>query len=179
MNSGGVKMSVRDNDKRNAIYVAHRPALLAYARSLSRSRTEAEDLVQEAFIHFSPEHADAALSPRAYLVRIVRNLAFNLKKRKRYEDRQACDSLPFWALPQPVDTPEQHVLFCDQVRNAASILTTMTDDTRIIVEMYRFDGYTLQEIADRLDLSVSTVHRLLKAAMARLAEGMNREVGSR
>ncbi|MNO09217.1 RNA polymerase sigma factor [compost metagenome] len=53
----------------------------------------------------------------------------------------------------------------------------MPDETRVIVEMYRFDGYTLQEIADRLDLSTATVHRLLKAAMARLAEQMNTGIG--
>ncbi len=170
-------MSVRDNDKRNAIYVAHRPALLAYARLLSGSRAEAEDLVQEAFVRFSLEHAEVALSPRAYLVRIIRNLAFNLKKRKRYENQQVCENLPFWGQPQPVDTPEEHSLFCDQVRSVASILSTMSDDARIVVEMYRFDGYTLQEIADRLDLSIATVHRLLKAAMARLAEQMDTGIG--
>lgn len=170
-------MSVRDNDKRNAIYIAHRPALLAYARLLSGSRAEAEDLVQEAFIRFSPEHADTALSPRAYLVRIIRNLAFNLKKRKRYESQQASENLPYWGQPQPVDTPEQHALFCDQVRSVASILSAMPEDARVVVEMYRFDGYTLQEIADRLDLSVATVHRLLKTAMARLAEQMNTGIG--
>lgn len=170
-------MCLRDNDKRNAIYIAHRPALLAYARLLAGSRAEAEDLVQEAFIRFSPEHADTALSPRAYLVRIIRNLAFNLKKRKRYESQQVCENLPFWGQPQPVDTPEQHALFCDQVRSVASILADMPDQTRTVVEMYRFDGYTLQEIADRLDLSVATVHRLLKTAMSRLAEQMDKGIG--
>ncbi|HEV7318372.1 MAG TPA: RNA polymerase sigma factor [Ensifer sp.] len=170
-------MTAGDKDKRKAIYIAHRPALLAYARLLSGSRAEAEDLVQEAFIRFSPEHADTALSPRAYLVRIIRNLAFNLKKRRRYESQQASDNLPFWGRPQPVDTPEQHVLFGDQVRSATSILAAMSDDARTIVEMYRFDGYTLQEIADRLDLSVATVHRMLKTAMAELAERMDAGVG--
>lgn len=170
-------MSGRKNDKRNAIYIAHRPALLAYARQLSGSRVEAEDLVQEAFVRFSPEHADNTISPRAYLLRIVRNLAFNLKKRKIYESRQASENLPFWGLPQPTDTPEQHVLFCDQVRNVASILESMADETRMIVELYRFDGYTLQQIADRLDLSVATVHRTLRTAMAQLAEQMNDGIG--
>ncbi|HEV7307241.1 RNA polymerase sigma factor [Ensifer sp.] len=170
-------MSAGDKDKRKAIYIAHRPALLAYARLIAGSRAEAEDLVQEAFIRFSPEHADTTLSPRAYLIRIVRNLAFNLKKRRRYESLQAVENLPFWGQPQPMDTPEQHVLFCDQVRSVTSILATMPDDVRTIVEMYRFDGYTLQEIADHLDLSVATVHRQLKTAMARLAEHMDTGIG--
>lgn len=164
-----------DNDKRNAIYIAHRRELLAYAQFLSGSRAEAEDLVQEAFVRFPQEGAGTISSPRAYLMRTVRNLAYNLIKRRNYEIQQASESPPFWGQPQQVSTPEQHLLFCDQVRSAASALAAMPDETRMVVEMYRFDGCTLQEIADRLDLSVATVHRMLKAAMARLAEEMDTE----
>lgn len=161
----------------NTIYVMHRQALLAYARQLVDSQTDAEDLVQEAFTRFSQDHADVVLSHRAYLVRIIRNLAFNLKKRRRYEDRQVSENPPFWGGPQTVHTPEQHALVRDHIRGLAAILATMPDDTRVIVEMYRFDGYTLQEIADHLELSVTTVHRLLKAAMTQLAAQVSSDIG--
>jgi RNA polymerase sigma factor (sigma-70 family) len=170
---GRGQMGIHDDDKRYAIYRAHRADLVKFATPIAGSREEAEDIVQEAFVRFTPGHAANAILPRAYLTRIVRNLALNLRKRKTLEKRHVQDDVPYWGVPQAVQTPEQHMLYEDQVKRVAFILSQMPDQSRIAVEMHRFDGCTMEEIAERLGTSVSSVHRLLRSAMAELTSRLN------
>lgn len=166
-------MGVRDADARRMLYVTHRAALIEYAAFLLGTREGAEDLVQEAFIRLDPAEATQVAAPRAYLFRIVRNLAFNLRRRRRLEKEHAAEDLSSgWAAPQPIETPEQRLLMAERLRRLARILDAMPRETRAIVEMYRFEGRTLEQIGQALGLSVATVHRRLRSAMADITEGL-------
>jgi RNA polymerase sigma-70 factor (ECF subfamily) len=165
-------MGIRENDKRYTTYLTHRVDLIKYATPILGSREEAEDVVQEAFLRFVPREADNPTTLKVYLFRIVRNLALDVKRRKRLDVRETPDDTPFWGLPQEHDTPEQYALFCDQVRQVSLILSAMPAQTRIALEMHRFGGYRMEEIAAHLGTSVATVHRLVRAGLAEFAEKM-------
>ncbi len=163
-------MGVRDADDRRTLYVSHRGPLVEYAAFLLGSREGAEDLVQEAFVRLEPAAVARVASPRAYLFRVVRNLAFNLRRRRRLESTHGTpDAIPSWAAPQLLETPEQRLLLIERVRRLSDLLDRMPEGTRAIVEMYRFEGHTLDEIASALGISVATTHRRLRAALAALA----------
>lgn len=58
------------------LYLAHRGELLDYASKIVGDRSQAEDVVQEAYLRFDPAAAERSLSaPLSYLFRIVRNLS--------------------------------------------------------------------------------------------------------
>lgn len=80
---------------------------------------------------------------------------------------------PWWARYQTVEPPERQVIMIEQARIAARAISELSPITRMVVELYRFDGMTLQEIAARLEISVATVHRSLKAGMEILCEKMD------
>lgn len=168
---------MKEGDSRYGVYLAYRPALIDYATPILGSRESAEDVVQEAFIKFVPasSHAGNAGQPVAYLYRMVRNLALDLLRRRKLESRQHAHDTPYWAMPRAEATPEQSALFCDEVRRISAILTAMPAQTRIAVEMHRFGGYKLEEVAAHLGVSVATAHRMIHAALVEIAQQLGRD----
>ncbi|MBP2562219.1 RNA polymerase sigma-70 factor (ECF subfamily) [Neorhizobium galegae] len=154
------------------MYMEHRKALVDYAVPLTGSRDEAEDIVQEAFLRFVPDQDEEPTPPKTYLYRIVRNLSFNARSRKKRERAVDPGDIPWWALPQFVDTPENDLLFCEQVKRVASVIESLPDRERTVLQMYRHEGLTMSEIADRLKISAPTVYRLLKNAMEEIRQHM-------
>jgi len=166
---------MKDGEARHGIYLAHRSALIDYATPILGWREAAEDIVQDAYLRFAPARAGIG-SPEqslAYLYRIVRNLAFDVLKRRKVEKR-AGDDGPFWAVPHAEPTPEQSALFCDQVRIVADVLSSRPIEVRIAVEMHRFGGFTLEEVASHLGISVATAHRHVRSAMLAIAARLDR-----
>jgi RNA polymerase sigma factor (sigma-70 family) len=164
---------VKEGDARLGLYLEHRVALVAYATHLIGSRTDAEDVVQEAFLKFVPDAIEAATSPKNYLFRVVRNLAFDLRRRRAVE-RRAQEETPDWVEPMPVATPEQQLLFCQDLKRVQTLLAAMPEPVRIAVEMHRHGGFRLEQIARHLGVSVPTVSRMIRNAVARLSDELDR-----
>lgn len=164
-------------DDRHHIYIAHRSALIDYAARILGCREAAEDIVQEAYLRFTSGRiaGETARQGLAYLYRIVRNMAFDMLKRRKIEQRSSADDAPFWTIPQATETPEQAVLLGDEIRLASQALSSLPEEIRIAVEMYRFGGYTLEAIADRLGISVATAHRHIRTAMMKIAVALDRK----
>lgn len=158
------------------LYLTHRAALIDYATPILGERARAEDVVQEAFLRFVPPADGAAAmarieQPASYLYRIVRNLAFDIVRRRRTEDR-VDGSSEWWMLPPAVRTPEQEMIHRQNVERVEAVLANLPARDRLAVEMKRFGGYTLQEIADRLGISVPTAHRAVRDGLLRIASAM-------
>lgn len=155
-----------------AIFLEQRPALVEYATQIVRDRTRAEDVVQEAFIRFVPDDAttDAPVQqPIAYLYRIVHNLALDWTKRRSMENRHQSGAPIWWTQPEVPRTPEQELMHRRQIERIEVVLADLRPEARLALEMHRFSGYSLQEIADRLGVSIATVHRLVKSALIEIA----------
>jgi RNA polymerase sigma-70 factor (ECF subfamily) len=159
-------------DRNSALYAAHRKALVDYAASLTGSRVQAEDLVQDAFLRIDPmaraAPAPGFLNPLAYLYRVIRNLAWDQSRRRTVEQRWQQDPVP-WMAPADQQTPEQDSIHQQQVQVVAAVIAALPENARIAVEMQRFGGYTLQEVAARLGVSVPTAHRLVHGALLQIA----------
>lgn len=162
---------MKEADATSLLYVAHRPALVRYATRIVGSREAAEDIVQDAFIRFSPANIHGASPGQtlAYLYRIVRNLCLDLIKRQKVEMRERDTEPPFWSVPRALETPEETVLASDEIRVVREVLDSLPRDMRIAVEMHRFSGHTLEEVAARLGISVATAHRHVRAALVQIA----------
>jgi RNA polymerase sigma factor (sigma-70 family) len=153
------------------MFLAVRRELVTYAAKIIGDRTQAEDIVQEAWIRFTPQQSNARPAveqPVAYLYRIVRNLALDLMRtRSREHEHQAAP--PVWLLPaasDPADTC-QHTMALERLFAA---LDAMPENSRRALELHRFGGCTLAEIARQLGVSLTTAHRLLREALVELAK---------
>lgn len=153
------------------MFLGVRRELVSYAAKITGDHTQAEDVVQEAWIRFLPNQtasAPAIEQPVAYLYRIVRNLALDLKRNRLREQAHEATP-PVWLLPSHGSDPAdmcQHSMTLDRVSNA---LQALPEASRRALEMHRFGGCTLAEIARQLDVSLTTAHRLLRDALVKLA----------
>lgn len=159
-----------------ALYLKHRGSLVNYANGIVRDRAGAEDVVQEAYLRFSSASRDERpiSSPVSYLYRIVRNLALDWVHRT--SDAATSGQAP--ALDQVAHegpTAEDILHYRDELRILTDALAELPERTRIAFTMYRLESCTLQQVADRLDVSVVRAHQLVKDAIlhaARRLDGM-------
>lgn len=170
--------ALSENSTALSLYVTHRRALVDYANSITGSRAQAEDLVQEAWLRFDEASKGRFLDDaKGYLYRIVRNLAFDGQRRMARENRLvAQDAFERAAeiCPDDTPTPETVALYKDEVQCVMEAMAELPERTRIAFEMHRFGGARLKEIAAFLGISVSLAQLLVTDAAehckARLAK---------
>lgn len=155
---------MRQDHDRLKLYLTHRSALVDYATPLTGSRAQAEDIVQEAYFRFVPAAAPVAEKPLPYLYRIVRNLAFDLLRRSGAEERRTAQAA---LLESGLAMPPLDEVFIrrEELRRAADALAELPERTRLAFELHRFQDCTFQQIADRLGISVTSAHRLVRDAV--------------
>jgi RNA polymerase sigma-70 factor (ECF subfamily) len=162
------------------LILPHEASLYAPAMSLTRSASDAEDLVQDtllrAYDRFDTFRADG--SPRAWLHTIMRNLFFNAYRKKSREPKQV--SLEFFdpatsglagsggglasavAPSQPtVSSPERQVLSRMEGDAVLRAVKALPEEYRVVVAMADIQGLPYQEIADQLHIPVGTVRSRL------------------
>lgn len=146
-----------------SLYVEHRRSLVEYATGIVGSRSQAEDLVQEAWLRFDEAARQRFLDePLGYLYRIVRNLALDGRRRIARETEALANGVAeAVTAPGAVATPEMLALYRDELRRLEEALAELPERTRIAFEMHRLDGRKLREIAGFLDISLPLAHVLV------------------
>lgn len=152
-----------------ATVVDRRADLVRYAHKITGDRDRAEDVVQEAYLRFGEAAAKQQLDqPGRYLARIVRNLALDRVWRARREaatfasDGEAAMARAVADKP----SPEAQALSRDEHRRLCAALDELPERTRLAVEMHRFAGARLREIAEELGISVTLAHQLVTEGVA-------------
>lgn len=144
--------------------MAHRPALVNYANGIVGDMARAEDVVQEAWVRFDAIAKGRPLDePVGYLYRIVRNLAIDTYRGRLREGRVLEPGVEEAAQRTPDDTPspEASVSAKHELQRLTDVLAELPERTRIALEMRRFGGCKLKEIADHLGISVTTAHDII------------------
>ena len=154
------------------------PTLPMYFRRLQRmllrrgrSRDDADDLIQEAFLKMQEycERGGQVRQPEGFLVRTVLRLASNARRdehRNLYSDEQV-ENLTL--LVDTTPTPDE-VLAGDQcLERMRDALDAVSRRTRDVLFMHRLDGLSYAQIAESLGVSVSAVEKHMAAALVVLA----------
>jgi RNA polymerase sigma-70 factor, ECF subfamily len=170
-----------DTSGSNALFAAatieHIDALYGYAMTLTRDKTDAEDLVQETYLRA----VRAANQPagdgnlKAWLFVIMRNAWFNVMRHKhngrRIFDFES-DEPETGAANDTTSNP--HVVYLrklerEQVRDA---IEKLPDAYREIVVLRDIEGFSYQEIATVLNCPAGTVMSRLGRAREKLREAL-------
>jgi len=154
-----------------ALYQRHSREVwaLAYARWMNADT--AMDITQEAFLRLwkQGETGETILNPRAWLLRVARNLAEDHAKsafrRNGTHPPQTMNGVQAHD-PLPLESLEREETFA-QLREVLEQLPK--DDREILTLRYALD-YNTGEIADLLSLKATAVHMRLSRARQRLAE---------
>lgn len=164
------------DDEFTAFVDAHGPALLRHAYLLSGTRSDAEELVQEAlervYLHW-PRIA-ASGSPLAYTKAAIakRNISRwrSLTRRRAYEQRAGLDRA-LWS----ARTGEEVDGIAD--RDALwDLLATIPPRQRAVIVLRHYEQLTEAEIAEVLSISAGTVKSTLSRGLAALRVTAMREL---
>jgi RNA polymerase sigma-70 factor (ECF subfamily) len=151
-------------------FETHRPRLFAVAYRMLGSASEAEDVVQDAWLRYAGAvHADVR-SPEAYLTTIVTRLCLDRLKSARATREQYVGP---W-LPEPMLTddrpgPEQSAALAESVTLAFMVLLeTLSPEERATFLLREVFDYEYRDIADMLNTTSSNCRQLFHRAKARI-----------
>jgi RNA polymerase sigma-70 factor (ECF subfamily) len=150
-----------------AIVDAYSTLLFRIANSVLRSKTEAEDVVQDVFLRVLQHRATLATvrDMRVWLVRIAWNLALDRKRRKRPEqlDETFAQSLASSTMPADAVIDE-----AQRFRSALREIERLPKAERHVLLLSAIEELGTAEIAAVLGRSESAVRALLSRARVRL-----------
>jgi RNA polymerase sigma-70 factor (ECF subfamily) len=165
MADGKVK-GARERKSFEAEALPHMEALYRTALRMTKNESDAEDLVQEAYVKAYRfwDRFEQGSNCRAWLFKIMTNIFINEYRSKtrspmsvnvdELDDNFLYGQL---AVDQTTRNPEQDLfsrIFDDDVKKAVE---SLPDDFRMVVVLAFLEGFSYQEIADIMDLQLGTV----------------------
>ena len=154
------------------LFQTHRPALFAVAYRMLGSATDAEDVLQDAWLRFAGARPADLRSAKAYLTTIVTRLCLDRLKSARATREQYVGP---W-LPEPVVTserpgPERSLAQAESVTLAFMVLLeTLSPEERAVFLLREVFDYEYDEIAQMLETSSANCRQLFHRAKGRIAE---------
>jgi len=161
------------------LYDRHAPTLLALARRILAGTSDAEEILQEVFLHVwnNASRYDAARSSvSTWLVLITRSRAIDrLRNRKvveRVHEAAHQEDLVRHASPEGVES----VFFRERRQRVKSELDKLPLEQKQVLEMAFYEGLSQSEIADRAGLPLGTVKTRTLLAMKKLRGALRSDI---
>ena len=153
-----------------------RPYLFSVAYRMLGRATEAEDVVQDAWVRYqpaSPAHLD---SLKAYLTTIVTRLCLDrLKAARTTREAYVGPWLPEPVLTDGPSSPEELMARYESITMGFLVLLeTLTPPERAVFLLREVFDYDYDAIAGMLDTTAANCRQLLSRAKSRIAEGRPR-----
>jgi RNA polymerase sigma-70 factor (ECF subfamily) len=143
-------------------------AILSRVARLTRTQSDAEDLLQSAFVRLLEYRAKHVVeNETAFLVHTAANIAVDesRKRKVRAEPAAAMELLAEIADEQPLQ--DEALLARERLKRVRAALHTLSPRTREIYLRHRLDGRKYREIAAEFGITSSAVEKhIAKASMA-------------
>lgn len=168
--------SASEREQLLAEFSRHRPRLLSIAYRMLGSASEAEDIVQEAFIRWQQNWGPEIDSAEAFLVTIVSRLCINYLQSARMKREEYFGQ---W-LPEPVATGQDGDPYSLSQRDESLsmaflvLLERLTPMERAVFLMHEVFEYEYAELAQMLEQSESNCRQVLRRARQHLKEARPR-----
>jgi len=158
-----------DRARFEAIVLPHLDAAFNLARWLLRSRSDAEDVTQEAVLRaFRAFGTYRSGNARAWLLQIVRNSCYTWMEKNRSMDNavEFDESLHLSPLPGP----EAQAMAGSDRELLTKALGQLSPRSREVIVLRELEGCSYKEIASITAMPIGTVMSTLARARARLQE---------
>jgi len=147
------------------LYVSHNHWLVGWLYRRIGCRYDAADLAQDTFLKLlaRPGKLENMKTPRKWLSVIARGLMIDLFRRKAVE---AAYSRSLATMEAPVDiSPEARALLLETLDRINTDLEGISPKARTAFLLSRLEGMTYAQIAERLQVSTSSVEKYMASAM--------------
>jgi len=166
-----------------AVILPHLDAAYNLARWLTRNSADADDVVQEAMLRAATYFSGfRGTNPRAWLLQIVRNVAYASKNLMRGAalvplpgDGEGTAQMP--ELADPGDDPETALMRRDDARRVTRLLASLPAELRETMVLREIEELSYKEIAQITEAPIGTVMSRLSRGRKLLAGAVAAEQG--
>jgi RNA polymerase sigma-70 factor, ECF subfamily len=154
------------------LFQAQRPRLFAVAYRMLGSASDAEDVVQDAWLRYANAREQDVRSPAAYLTTIVTRLCLDrLKSARASREEYVGPWLPEPVVTDDVPGPERSVALAESVTLAFMVLLeTLSPEERAVFLLREVFEHDYDDIAVMLDTTPANCRQLFHRAKARIAD---------
>jgi RNA polymerase sigma-70 factor (ECF subfamily) len=158
----------------------HYAAIYAFLRRLCGTDTEAADLTQRTFSRVWQAIAGfgGRSSLKSWLHGIARHVWLDWLRRNHHRETTASEA--WWdSLTDPAPGPDETASRTDLSATLYTAVDELPEELRTTVHLHYYQGLTLQETADSLEIATSTVKHRLRTAIRHLRTALTDPVPSR
>jgi RNA polymerase sigma-70 factor, ECF subfamily len=156
-----------------ALLVGHLGAAYNLARWLMRNETEAEDVVQEAYLraisHFAGFRGGDG---RAWLLTIVRNTCYNRLKQKGASGQNTDFNETVHSVARQTPNPETALLLAERAELLRQSVAELPAEYREVVVLRELEQMSYREIANIAGIPLGTVMSRLSRARQQLQQAI-------
>ena len=156
-----------DREALRRLYQRYSAPLFCYLTGILRSRTDAEDVLQELFVKLSRgAPLPVTSSVKGYLFSMARNLAYDWRKRHaKWRNAGAVESLL-----QPARDEQDHngVARREEAHRVQAALLSLSDEGREIVTLKTYANVTFEEASQWLGVPQDTLYSRYQSALEQL-----------
>lgn len=155
--------------------VAHAAWMRRLALALTGGESDADDLVQDAYLAALRSPPEPGRAPRPWLAAVVRN-AWRMRLRGDGRRRTREEAAGSGEAPASPDALLDRAM---AQRLLADCVVSLDEPFRRTLLLRYFEGLSVQSIADREEIAAATVRWRLSEALARLRAAMDQRTGER
>jgi RNA polymerase sigma-70 factor (ECF subfamily) len=158
----------------DTIYAKYSKRLYGFVLRYIKFEPDAEGIVQEVFIKIwkARSKIDVYSSFEAFLFTIAYNTTMSLL-RKRLNEKKYLEQLESLQIPYPTNEIMNEIQFNELNERVQFLLTKLTPRQKEVFQLSREDGLTHEEIAKKLNISISTVKNHMVSALCFFKSNLN------
>jgi RNA polymerase sigma-70 factor, ECF subfamily len=164
------RIAIGDRAAFRVLYTATSAKLFGICLRVLKNRTDAEDVLQEAYVkiwHNSAKYQVSGYSPITWLVTIARNQSIDRLRARRPDTAELGEAED---IPDRTPNPEQNVVLGGEVARLRLCLEKLSPGRAEAVKAAYMEGYSYQELAERLNQPINTVRTWLRRSLISLKE---------
>lgn len=164
------------NGAASDIFESHRSRLFGVAYRMLRTRADAEDVLQDAYLRWHETTKDDIQSPIGFLITLTTRLCLDrIRYRKKEREAFAEPSLSESFVEDYVHSPEEQCEVAGEVSAAfLAVLERLGSDERAAFLLREVFEYDYPEVAQMLDKSESACRQLIHRSRTRLRDSRAR-----
>jgi RNA polymerase sigma-70 factor (ECF subfamily) len=164
------RIALGDRAAFNALYAATSAKLFGVCLRVLKNRNDAEDVLQDAYVkiwHNAAKYQVSGYSPITWLVAVARNQAIDRLRARKPASAEMAEAE---AIVDTAATPEQAALMTGETDRLRHCLSQLSPGRAEAVKAAYMEGYSYQELADRLGQPLNTVRTWLRRSLISLRE---------
>jgi RNA polymerase sigma factor (sigma-70 family) len=169
------RLRVGDATAFDALYEVYRPRVFAFLLRMSRSRTIAEDLLDETWLRLLKQSRSLTPDTRigSWLFTVARNLYWSYRRRALIEETCAPDLIGLWPSGPSWPSPFDLAVGDELERRVEAALSTLPPQYREVLLLVAHEGLTPGDGATVCGISPEAFRQRLSRARAALARTLD------